>query len=482
MKTQKHENPLNTKRSISRYLRYHPINEFEPFFESVGLKPSEYAPLLPRDMIFLNDDPLLMENYHTLCYYGVPRSKMGNFFKQVPQVFRFDYGVLSSKLKAYENLGVAPSTLVDAVAVSPKLLVGDVSIEFVKFVEKFNYLVAKGGGGSGWIKWNLLDGVSCNWGLMLELLSLFFKVDFSEEELGDIIRRRPWVVLEESGGRTMSMIGFLVKFGLSVNQIAFMFLEFPQIRIAKFYANLRQCFKFMTEIEMQGEEIGRIFQSHTLLLGSSALKTERTLRGSLNVGKKRLCRMLQENPQEMENWVLGRKIQPLLSLKDMEDENCKLLKTEFLLSLGYAENSKEMKRAFKVFRGKGAELQKRFDFIIVKAGLKCEDVRKMIRVSPQILNQTTDRINMKMEYLLKVGYPLSDLVTFPSYLSYKHRRVKLRLAMYNWLKDHGVVDPRLALSTIIACTDKVFLEQYVNRHPSGIHVWEDLNKEIVSED
>ena len=42
-------------RSIIRLLRYHPINEFEPFFEGMGLKPSEYVPLLPRNLMFLRD-------------------------------------------------------------------------------------------------------------------------------------------------------------------------------------------------------------------------------------------------------------------------------------------------------------------------------------------------------------------------------------------------------------------------------------------
>lgn len=190
--------------------------------------------------------------------------------------------------------------------------------------------------------------------------------------------------------------------------------------------------------------------------------------------------MLQENPQEIENWVLGRKVQPLVSLREMGEEKSKTLKTEFLRSLGYEENSEEMKWAFKVFRGKGAELQERFDFI-VKAGLDCEDVRKMVRVSPQILNQTTERINMKIEYILNEGYPISDLVSFPSFLSYTPQRVKLRLSMYNWLKDHGVADPGLALSTVIACREKIFIQQYVNRHSSGLQVWQDLKKEFYPE-
>ncbi|XP_004493712.1 transcription termination factor MTEF18, mitochondrial-like [Cicer arietinum] len=480
--TLKNDKSLNTKRSISRYLRYHPINEFEPFFESLGLKPSEYAPFLPRGMIFLYDDTLLMENYHILCNYGVPRSKMWKFFKLAPQVFRFENGVLNSKLTAYENLGIGSSILVDAITVSPCLLVGDVNVEFVKVVEKLKSIVSKcGDGDSCWIEWHFLDEASCNWGFMLEVLCLLSNVDFSEEQLAEIIRRRPCVVFEESGGTTLSMIGFLMKFGLSVNQIALVFLEFPQIPMVNFFANLRRCFQLLTQIEMEAAEIGKIFQSHTLFVGSFTLKTTKSLLGCLNVGKRRLCKMVQDNPHVMKNWVLGRKVQPLVSTKEAEEEKSRARKMEFLTSLGYVENTKQMNSAIKVFRGKGAELQKRFDFI-VKAGLTREDVCRMIRVSPQILNQNTDRVKMKIEYLVKEGYSVSDLVTFPSYLSYTPIRFKLRMSMYNWLKEQGAAEQGLALSTIIACTDKVFIQQYVNRHPSGLQVWEDLQKEIQSED
>ncbi|KAM7272052.1 hypothetical protein ACFE04_031266 [Oxalis oulophora] len=61
------------RKSLARYFRYHPINEFELFFESMGLKPIEYTPYLSHGMIFLSDDELSLENYHVLCDYGVAR-------------------------------------------------------------------------------------------------------------------------------------------------------------------------------------------------------------------------------------------------------------------------------------------------------------------------------------------------------------------------------------------------------------------------
>ncbi|KAK7270619.1 hypothetical protein RJT34_25921 [Clitoria ternatea] len=466
---------VGTKRSVSRYLRYHPINEFEPFFESAGLDPFDYAAFLPREMIFLNDDVLLMENYHTLCNYGVRRTRMGKIFKLTPQVFRYQRGVLVSKLRGYEKLGVAPTTLVSVIPYSPCLLVGDADLDFVKAVEQFKdvVVVAKDG---DWVDGHLLNGGCCDWGIVHQLLCMLDKV-YGKEQMGNFIVCRSCVVFEESGGRALSLFAFLVKFGLSVNQVSLLFLEFPQILVSKFLSNLRQCFVFLREIEMEPVEIGQIFQFHSMMMGSSTMRKTGSLLGCLKVGKKRLCRIVRDNPLEMENWVLGRKVEPLAN-SSLEPES-KMLKKEFLLSVRYMENSRKLNEVIKLFRGRGAELRERFEFI-VKAGLDSEDVLKMIQLSPRILNQTTDKINMKIEFLVSEGYPLTTLVNFPSYLSYRTERVKLRLSMYNWLKDHGAAESGLALSTIISCSDQAFIKLYVNRHPSGLQVWQDLKTKISS--
>lgn len=199
---------------------------------------------------------------------------------------------------------------------------------------------------------------------------------------------------------------------------------------------------------------------------------------TLNAGKKRLSRHIQENPQELQNWVLGRRVE---SFPDSGHEvRSKVERTKFLLDIGFVENSDKMKAALKACRGNGVELQERFD-CIVKAGLDWKDVCKLIQASPQILNQTTDVIEMKIDCLVnQLGYPISSLLTAPKYLSHNMERVKLRVCMFNWLKDNGTVDPGLSLSTLISCSDSYFIKTYVHRHPGGPQVWHDLKNEIES--
>ncbi|KAI9122030.1 hypothetical protein K1719_006719 [Acacia pycnantha] len=415
----------NIRRSVSKYLCFHPINEFEPFFESIGLKPCEYASLLPKNMIYLSDDQLLLGNYYALCNYGIPRNKMGKIYMEATEAFRYDHGVLSSKLRAYERLGLCQSTLLKVIASSPYLLVGDCNPDFIQVIEKFRHYVRD----INWIEGQLLSGTSCNWSQMLRLLCFFGRV-LTEQQLSDIIKQHPDFFFEGSGG----------------------------------------------EIEMEAAEIGKIFSSHSLMLGSFTLKKTNSLLSNLNVGKKRLRMLIQDNPLELKNWEFGRRVRPLPGTD--EEKISRLRKREFLLSLGYGEDSKEMKEAFKVFRGKGAELQERFD-CIVQAGLDPQNVKEIVEVSPQILNMRTYVINQKIDYLVnELGYPISSLINFPSFLSYRIERVQLRFSFYKWLVDQGCADPNLALSTVVSCIEDLFVQQYVNRHSDGPKVWQDLKNKV----
>ncbi|XP_004306220.1 PREDICTED: uncharacterized protein LOC101302386 [Fragaria vesca subsp. vesca] len=463
------------RKSMARFLRYHPINEFEPFFESLGLEPSEYVSLLPCNLMYLIDDELLLHNYTVLSYYGIPPNKVGKIYREAREVFRYDFQVLASKLQAYEELGLSRSALVHYVVGSPELLLGDVNAAFVSVFKKLKSIGFESNGMEG----NLKEDNTYYWSRMLEVFSLFSEMGCSDEQSGKLLRHNPDILFESSGETTVSLIGLLQKFGFTKRELCSMFLQFPQIPVAKFVANLRQCILFLDEIDMKAAEIGKIVHSHTLLLGLCSLKKTKSLLDTLNVGKKRLSRYIQENPEELKNWVWGRRVE---SFPNSGDEvRSKAQRTKFLLDIGFVENSNKMKAALKACRGNGVELQERFD-CIVKAGLDRKDVCEMVRSSPQILNQTTDVIEMKINCLVnELGYPIWSLLTAKRLLSYKMERVKLRVRMFNWLKDHGIADPGLSLSTLISCSESYFIKTYVHRHPAGPQVWHDLKNEIESD-
>lgn len=456
--------------SITRYLRFRPVNEFEPFLESSGLLPTEYTHLIPSDKIFLNEDAFLLENHHVLCYCGVDPKKIGKIFKEAREVFAYETGVLASKIKRYEDLGFSRLFLSKLIVSSPSILIGDTNVELAKVLNMLKSM----GFEVDWVMENLSEEVSCDWSSVNRVISLLREICFDEDELCGLIRKHPRLVFENSGKWTLILAGFQTKLGSSRSELCSLFQKFPQIQVETCVSNLRLCFLFLKEIEMEDDEIRKVFRSHSWWLGTCRLKKTSSLLVNLMAGKSRICQVIQENPEEMKKWTMGSKIQPLPASK--VNIESKTMKTQFLLDLGYKENSEEMDKAFKRFHGRGTELRERFN-VLVSLGLNEKDVKDMVRASPNILSQTSDVLESKVKYLVnELGYPLSTLVAFPSCLKFTLERMKLRFAMFSWLKARGKADGKLAISTVLACSDKIFATCYVNRHPDGPKHLEDLKK------
>ncbi|KAI6676278.1 hypothetical protein NL676_037074 [Syzygium grande] len=86
----------------------------------MGLKPSEYAPFLARDVMLLSDSYLLPENYHVLCNCGIERTKLGKIYREAAEIFRQDRGLSMDKIRGYEKLGLRRDTMAKVILRSPK--------------------------------------------------------------------------------------------------------------------------------------------------------------------------------------------------------------------------------------------------------------------------------------------------------------------------------------------------------------------------
>ncbi|XP_020582292.1 transcription termination factor MTEF18, mitochondrial-like [Phalaenopsis equestris] len=467
---EKVEDEEEMEKELVRYLRYHPINEFEPFFESIGLNPSEYNPLLPRELMFLSDIEEMLSNYRDLCDYGIARSKIGKMYKEAKDIFMYESGLLKSKLLAYEQLGLRKHTLIKLVASTPTLLLGDLDKDFVLLLKNLEEIGLPG----DWIGGTLSEKNTYNWGKMFVLLNLFKDMGFDEKKLGTLISKHPGFLLDGSGEAVFSLICLLLKMGVSRKEIFIMFSEFPHLQVGSFVRNLRRAFQFLVEIEMDFEDVRKLIRNHKDSLGLILLKKPTSIMTNLSSGKKRLCKIIIEDPHQLQKYAMGLKVSPLPSSDD--DLKSILEKKKFLSRLGFVENSKKMKLALEVFRGKGDELQDRFDFF-VRSGLNPGDVLEMLKRAPHILNQKIEVLDEKLSFIINnLGYPLSSVVRFPQCISFTTERIKLRHLMYDWLKERGKVAPALALGSLIACSDKLFVKRFVSLHPDGPKAWESFKK------
>ncbi|XP_072971558.1 transcription termination factor MTEF18, mitochondrial [Typha angustifolia] len=471
------ENEHDIGRSLTRFFRYNPINEFEPFFESLGLKPSELYPLLPRNLMYLSDDDVLLENYHVLCNYGVPRSKIGKMYKEGTQMFRYSHGVLFSKLQSYEKLGLTKPTIIRLITCCPALLVGDVNVQFLRVLEKLKSLGVQ----LDWIRGCFSDKSMYNWNRIYEMLNFLDGMGCNRMNLASLIKDHPRFVFDDSGKKIYVLVAMLLKLGLKMSNILTLFVQYPRILVGNFVKNLWQSVQFLADIGMETDEIAKILCSHPQVLGSCSCNRPDVVLGNLNVSAEILCDIIKEDPSQF-SYLASRKKTGIVNLPKVDGIFLQE-KTDFLLRLGYVENSDEMAKAQSKFRGRGDQLQERFD-CLVNAGLDYHTVSEMIKLVPPILNQSADVIEKKINYLLENSdYSLESVVTFPTYLCYNMEKIKLRLSMYSWLKEQNVVihtknrkmvRSAAALSTLLACSDARFVKYFVNLHPEGPNIWSKL--------
>ncbi|THU58096.1 hypothetical protein C4D60_Mb03t10580 [Musa balbisiana] len=345
---------------------------------------------------------------------------------------------------------------------------GGVNDEFVKVLEELENIGIQ----RDWIGGVLSEKNAYNWRHVLVLLQFFIELGFTKEALGDLIQRHPGFMLDGSGSAIFLLVGLLLKSGGTKKKLFSLFSQFPNVQFGIFMGNLWRGVMFLVKIEMETADIHKILLSHTEMLGSCPLKAPETIITELNVRLKQLCQIIKEDPDQLKKYALGIKVKPLRIkakpiAKSNEHKQSLTEKRKFLVHLGFIEDSKEMEKALTLYRGKGVELQDRYDFL-VKLGLDPNDVSKMIKGYPHVLNQKIDVLESKISFLTNdLGYPLSSLVAFPSYLCYTVQRVSLRLSLYNWLEDRGKVKCKLALSSILACSDKKFMKRFVNLDPEG---------------
>lgn len=456
---------------LRKFLRYNPINEFEPFFESLGISPQELPLFLPRGMMYLSDDHALLDNFHALSNYGVPRNRIGKIYQEAKEVFGYSSGLLLSKFQGYENLGLSRSMVIKLVVCCPSLLIGETNSELVMVLD----WLKKIGIELDWIGNYLSCLKTYESRRMLDAMQFLHKVGYSEKQMHNLFKENPALLLEGLEEKVYVFLGRAFKLGLNKNVIYSSFVEYPHILSNKCVKNLLGVIGFLHTIGMDSDGISDILSNHVLLLSSHPLKGPKAVRLRLKVRKTDLCQIIRDDPLKLIS--LASKLKQNSTVKLLCDEPSKHLeKTTFLLKLGYAENSEEMAKAVKRFRGRGDRLQERFD-CLVEAGLDYNNAVKMIKHAPMILNQNKAVIEKKIGFLRNsLGYPLDCIAAFPAFLCYDLERIMLRFSMYAWVMERKAAKPMMTLSTILASSDAKFEKYIVNVHPEGPVIWEGLKR------
>ncbi|RRT44234.1 hypothetical protein B296_00040166 [Ensete ventricosum] len=142
----------DVKVAFRRFLTYRPINEFEFFFESIGLPPSSSPAAASYRDIFPSDEARLLASVSALVHFGFPWTKLGLLYREEPSVFSseprlprnwgifviVDEAVIAENLKYLTKLGMEEQKVGPFILGCPDLLGFDLENPSVAMPEYLN--------------------------------------------------------------------------------------------------------------------------------------------------------------------------------------------------------------------------------------------------------------------------------------------------------------------------------------------------------
>ncbi|TKY56960.1 Mitochodrial transcription termination factor-related [Spatholobus suberectus] len=185
-------------------------------------------------MMYLSDDHVLLDNFHALSNYGVPRNRVGKIYQEAKEVFGYPSGLLLSKFRAYEILGLSRSMVIKLVVCCPPLLVGETNSELVMVLD----WLKKIGIEHDWIGNYLSCLKTYESRRMLGAMQFLHKVGYSEEQMHNLFKENPALLLEGLEKKVYAFLRLAFKLGLNKNVFYSSFIEFPlscQISVQKIF-------------------------------------------------------------------------------------------------------------------------------------------------------------------------------------------------------------------------------------------------------
>lgn len=164
-------------------------------------------------------------------------------------------------------------------------------------------------------------------------------------------------------------------------------------------------------------------------------------------------------------------LEDVARMKDMKKQEQVDNKLEFFFSIGFGKNRITSKVVSRI-NGTRDQLQERFDCLL-EMGIEYSTLCRMVSATPKLLNQSTESIREKVDYLLNdLGYSLQYLNSFPAFLCFDlENRIKPRFNIMNWLKENGLVKKQFSPATILANAERKFVINLYGIHPAAPKQW-----------
>lgn len=461
-------------RNFRKLLRYHPINEFEFFFESIGIDHSEVPGFLPANKFFFSEDGTVLNAACTLCGFGFPWNMLGKLYKEDISIFSKSSTELTNRLSEFKQHGFSNLSVVGLCLAFPRLLRGEGELggDIEALFDDFKRVFIEFGLGScvegnvdacyeACRKMRVFYDLGCEKGKVGELMSrkkslflqcpeeilvqkavYFSKFGIGKSEVGLLLLQSPEILNLDLETPVISVLGLLKHFGLSELELESAIKQYPHVLGRNKMVNLPNV---MRALDLNDWFVQKIMSSHELLATYA------------------IC----DPNEDTDNVFINGLERIQFSRTPMHTMN----KLNFLHGIGFGENALTIK-VLSHLHGTSSELQERFDCLLDK-GIQFSKLCKMMKTSPKILSQNPESLEQKVDFLCQdMGSSLHYLDIFPAFLCFDlENRIKPRYRFHVWLKERGLCGRSYTIASLVATSEKSFMAHLYGIHPAAPKQW-----------
>ncbi|OMO70678.1 Mitochodrial transcription termination factor-related protein [Corchorus capsularis] len=425
-------------RNILEFLKHHPINEFEFFFESIGIDYKEVSGLLPANKFSFSKDERLLDAACALCGYGFPWNSIGKLYKEEVSILRISSGELKAKLSRIKERGFSNTSVIGICLAFPYVLRGDG--EICALVDDLKTV---------FVDFDLGSCVEANvdaWYEICRKMRLFYDLGYEKGKIGELMGRSKDLFLQYPQEVLVQKVEYFQRFAVrdkdieERNSIA---QEYPYVMGRNKMANLPYV---MRALSLHKWFFNKIKDGNHQLLAKSAIS----------------------DPNEDVNEDFRDGLEKIQSSRTPVHTMNKL---NFFQRIGFGENSLTLK-VLTDSHGTSIELQERFN-ILLGAGIEFSKACKMVKVSPRVLNHKPEILEQKLNFLChEMGVSLDYLDIFPAFLRFNlENRIKPRCRFHKWLTEKGWCTRNYSIASIVATSEKAFVARIHGIHPDAVKEW-----------
>uniref|UniRef100_A0A1J3JKM1 Transcription termination factor MTEF18, mitochondrial n=2 Tax=Noccaea caerulescens TaxID=107243 RepID=A0A1J3JKM1_NOCCA len=466
---------LTFSKSLRKHLSYHPINEFEFFFESIGIDYSEVSEYLPEKKFFFYEDRTVLDAACALSGFGFPWNNLGKLYKEERLVFLQSPEEIESRLLKLKDIGFSTVAVIGICLAIPHTLCGGGELDaetrwlFVKLKRVFEELDSQ----------NLFEENVDSWYAISRKIKVFYDLGFENEEMRELMGRSKSLFMEFSEEALMEKTEYFCRFGVGKEDAAILILRNPAIMNFDLEKPVISVMGMLKHLGLSQDEVDAVAQKYPYVMGRNKLKNLPHVLRALDLHERIFDNLKNGNHHLLATYSLmdpdedfDREYQEgVEEAKHSRYKAHNVQKLDFLHEIGFGENRMTVKILQHV-HGTAAELRNRLQ-ILLNNGFDFSKICMLIRSAPKILNQKPESIQDKIRFLCdEMGDSLDYLEIFPAYLCFDlENRINPRFRFHKWLVEEGLSEKSYSVASLVATSEKTFIARLYGIHPALPKHW-----------